>query len=110
MRQAGVIAAAGLYALQNNIQRLAEDHENTKLFVKKIEATPGLSVDTNSTQTNMVIINTTVLSAAELVTKAKEKGLLFNAIGKNRIRIVFHLDINRKQVLKAADILKTIMK
>ena len=110
MRQAGVLAAAGLYALKNNLQRLAEDHENTKLFVKKIEAIPGLTIDTNSIQTNMVIINTTLMPAVELVAKCKEKGLLFNAIGKNRVRIVFHLDISRKQVTKAADILKNAVK
>jgi threonine aldolase len=108
MRQAGILAAAGLYAVQNNFERLLEDHENAKYFAKEISNISELKVDLESVETNMVMLDTLNLSAAELVEKCKNKGLLFNAVAKNRARIVFHLDISKNDTVKAIEIIKSV--
>lgn len=107
MRQAGVLAAAGNYAVQYNIERLIEDHENAKYFAKEISEIDGINIDISTVETNMVAFEPPQnMPATELVAKCKAKGLLFNAIGKNKIRIVFHLDISRADTKKAVEIMK----
>ena len=107
MRQAGILAAAGLYAVQNNFERLAEDNENAKLFAKEVSNIEELKIDLERVETNIVVIETNLI-ASELVERCKKKGLLFNAVGKNRVRIVFHLDISRNDTIKAIEIFKSI--
>jgi len=107
MRQVGILAAAGLYAVKNNIERLAEDHENAKYFAKEISSIDGINIDFAGIETNMVAFEPPQnITASELVSKCKEKGLLFNAISKNKVRIVFHLDISRSDAQKASEIMK----
>jgi len=109
MRQVGILAAAGLYAVKNNIERLVEDHENAKYFAKEISSIDGISIDFAKIETNMVVFAPPKnMTATELVAKCKEKCLLFNAIDKNKLRIVFHLDISRKDTQKASEIMKSL--
>jgi threonine aldolase len=108
MRQVGILAAAGIYAVKNNISRIEEDHNNAKSFAKQIADIDELEVDFNNIQTNMVVINTLTMPAAELVKKCKERGLLFNSIDKNRVRIVFHLNISKQDTANAIEIMKSI--
>jgi threonine aldolase len=108
MRQAGILAAAGLYAVKNNISRLEEDHSNAKYFAKQITNIDELEVDFNNVQTNMVAIKTLTMSAAELVQRCKISGLLFNSIDKNRVRIVFHLNISKNDTANAIEIMKSV--
>jgi threonine aldolase len=111
MRQTGILAAAGLYALKNNIERLIEDHENTKLLANELNKLAHINININEVQTNMLALTTPEnITASELVLKAKEKGLLFNAIDKNKVRIVFHLGITKQNTLKSSEILKDILK
>ena len=111
MRQAGILAAAGMYALKNNIERLAEDHEHTKLLAIELNKLDNININLAEVQTNMLALTTpTNITADELVTKAKQKGLLFNSIAKNKVRIVFHLGITKQNTIDAAEILKNLLK
>jgi threonine aldolase len=106
MRQVGILAAAGIYALENNIQRLAEDHENARWLAERLIEMDGIEFDLSTVQTNMIIfrVNRPGLNAPEYAARLKELGVLVNFISKDHIRVVTHLDVNRKMVEKAADI------
>ncbi|MFW5798366.1 MAG: low-specificity L-threonine aldolase [Planctomycetota bacterium] len=108
MRQSGVLAAAGLYALEHNVTRLAEDHAAAREFADRLAESDCLEVDLEAVQTNMVFFN--VPGRAETaVGKLNEAGVRVLSTGPHRIRAVTHLDARCKQVREAADIvLKTI--
>jgi threonine aldolase len=100
MRQAGFIAAAGIYALQNNIERLADDHANAKLIGAAVEANPMVK-SVMPVETNIIIFElNSGLPAPDLVTKLKEHDILAYAISPNKIRLVVHLDITDEMVTK----------
>ena len=108
MRQAGFLAAAGIYALQNNIERLKEDHEHANqiaaVIAKKNFVKLVLPVETN------IIIFELIdeMSAPELVAKLKVKNILAYAISPDRVRLVLHLDINKEMVAKTIEIISTL--
>ncbi len=108
MRQAGVIAAAGLYALENHIERLADDHRRAKAFAEAVSAVDGLAVDLGRVETNIVVfdIEHEGFDADALQTRAESLGLRFFSIAKRRIRAVFHLHIGDDDVHRAAEIVK----
>ena len=111
MRQSGILAAAGLYALKNNIERLADDHENTKLLANELNKLDNININLDEVQSNMLALTTPEnITASELVATAKQKGVLFNSIAKNKVRIVFHLGISKQDTITAAEILKNILK
>jgi threonine aldolase len=97
MRQAGVLAAAGLYALDQNLGRLAEDHEHAQLLAKR------LGVDPASVETNMVVLDG--VAAPVVAQAAKAQGVLVSQVSASRIRLVTHLDVNRAGIDRAADVL-----
>ena len=104
MRQAGFIAAAGIYALQNNIERLAEDHIHTKQIATAIAEKEFVHM-LLPVETNIIIFELTDnLTAPDLVTKLKEHSILGYAISPNRVRLVVHLDINKEMVSKTIDV------
>ncbi|HUT54169.1 MAG TPA: low-specificity L-threonine aldolase [bacterium] len=106
MRQAGILAAAGIYALDHNVGRLQEDHDNARLLAEKLSGLPGLSVDLAKVHTNMVFVEVTKpgRTALDYAGRLKAKGLLVNPMGKSRFRAVTHLGIERRDILKAAEI------
>ncbi|MEX2091462.1 MAG: low-specificity L-threonine aldolase [Pirellulales bacterium] len=106
MRQAGIIAAGALYALDHHIERLAEDHEKARVFADAIRETPGLTLDPDIVDTNIVIFNVapTLGTAAEFTAKLREKGVLLHTVGRQRIRAVTHLDVTMEQVKLAAEL------
>lgn len=110
MRQAGILAAAGLYALENHIERLAGDHQNARLFAEQVAEIPGVSVALEAVETNIVFFDVTAtgLSAAEVSEKLKTYGVLIGAMDKSRLRAVTHLDISRADVETAANALREI--
>lgn len=112
MRQAGILAAAGLYALEHNIDRLADDHANARLLADAIADMDGLEINPDDVETNIVIFSITRpnLSPAELAFKLKEKGLLVIPFGPAQIRAVTHLDVDGKDVDRAITILNEVMK
>ena len=106
MRQAGVIAAAALYALDHNVNRLADDHANARLLGERLAAVPGLSVDTTRLQSNIVMVDLDprLPSAKELVARLAARGVLCFSFGPRRLRLVTHLDVSRAQCESAAQI------
>jgi len=107
MRQAGVIAAAGIYSLENMIERLVEDHQNAKALEALLMDAPGVKVRSGWTQTNMVWLDLQGDFAEQLVEKARDKGLLVSA--HDRVcRLVLHHDVPAESVQKAGQALKTV--
>lgn len=101
MRQAGIIAAAGVYALQNNIQRLEEDHQNAALLANGLKDIEEIEVEFHERQTNMVFIHLGMKKAKELATFLKEKGIII--IPDTRIRLVTHLDVDSADMQHTID-------
>jgi len=97
MRQTGIVAAAGMYALENNIARLAEDHENAQILARGLNDIEGLSVQQNEAQTNMAFVSLEEKKAKQLALYLQEKSILITP-GK-RTRMVTHLDITTEDIL-----------
>ena len=108
MRQAGIIAAAGLYALEHHVDRLAKDHQHAKLIEATLFNNPNVET-VLPVETNIVIFRVKDhLNAEELVQKLKEKGILCFTMGKQQIRFVLHLDITEGMVQRTIELLKKI--
>lgn len=107
MRQAGIIAAGALYAIENNVERLKEDHKNAKHFADEISKLPYVVIDMESVQTNIVVFNTT-RDAAKIKDVLEGKGVLVTNEGRDRMRAVFHMDISAGQTEQAIEIFKTL--
>lgn len=107
MRQCGIVAAAGLYALDNNIERLAEDHANARLIAARIQGLPGIELDMATVQTNIVLFRLAegFEDAASFVARARDKGLLLSAFAARTIRLATHLNADRASCERASDIL-----
>jgi threonine aldolase len=107
MRQVGIFAAAGEYALDHNLERLALDHVNARLIAERLAASPSIELDLESVQTNIIVfgLSSSGPDATTLVTRAREAGVLVVALGPRSIRAVTHLDVSRDDCLRAADIL-----
>ena len=101
MRQTGIVAAAGLYALENNVARLAEDHENAQMLTKGLGDIEDLNVQQNEAQTNMTFFALEEDKAEQLALYLKERGILITP-GKTT-RMVTHLDITSEDVLFVLD-------
>jgi threonine aldolase len=104
MRQAGVLAAAGLIALEEGPKRLAEDHANARLLAEAVAEVPGVEIDLADVETNIVIFRLTGGDAAGLVADLKRKGVIASAIGPDLVRLVTHCDVSREDCEKAAAI------
>lgn len=106
MRQVGILAAAGIYALEHNRPRLADDHENARAFAEALAGTANLSVA--PVHTNIVMVDLTKGTARAVVELAREAGVLLVAVGPMRVRVVTHLDVDRHAVLRAAGVIAEI--
>jgi len=107
MRQAGILAAAGLYALEHHVERLAEDHENARILAQGLSEIPCLSV--TPPETNIVMVE--ILrgpTAAELAERLKRRGVLVAPAGAGtearKLRLVTHLDVSREDILRTIDL------
>jgi threonine aldolase len=99
MRQAGILAAAGIYALDHNLERLAEDHANARFLAERLDELPGFSTNPQSVATNMVFAQIDRPGGAKaLAEAAKKEGVLFAATAANTVRMVTHLDVTRAQL------------
>lgn len=93
MRQAGILAACGIVSLETMIERLADDHRRARRVASSISEIPGIEVDWDRVQTNMVLVDT-VRPASEWIAAIREQGVLALAPAANRIRLVFHKDVD----------------
>jgi threonine aldolase len=110
MRQAGIIAAAALYALDNHIERLAEDHRHALQLADGVAGIDGLTLSPAEVETNILCFDVDLRlgTAGEFVWRLKERGLLVLAIGPTRVRIVTHLDVDGADVEQALEILREV--
>lgn len=106
MRQAGIIAAPGIYALNNNIKRLQDDHDNATLVATKIKGLDKIIVQPD-VQTNIVMLDVskTGVTPQEFCAKAHEMGLMIRPVLENKVRLVFHKDITHNDAVEAANII-----
>ena len=103
MRQVGVLAAAGLVALDTMTERLAEDHANARLLAESLATVKGVSIDQTGVQTNIVIFKLTGGKIAlDVVAGLKRRGILCGNIGPDAVRLVTHRDVSRSQCQQAA--------
>ena len=100
MRQAGVIAAAALYALDHHVERLADDHEHARILARAVEQTPGLRLESGAVETNLVWIEVdpSMGTARDVVARLRDEGVLISALGPQVLRACTHHDVSREQV------------
>ena len=111
MRQIGILAAAGHFALDHNVARLADDHARAKKIAIALAAVAPTVIDPSTVETNIVGLDLASLpfSAAEFAAQCKEKGLWISALGPNFARLVTHMDFDDAQCSQAIEILKNAL-
>ena len=112
MRQAGVIAAAGLIALEKGPKRLHIDHENARFLAERLAEIPGIRINPAKVQTNIVIydIQQTGLSSADFLAELARRKVLGVPVDAEKIRMVTHLDVDRKNVEEAVETIREMLK
>jgi threonine aldolase len=103
MRQVGIIASAGIYALGNNVDRLGDDHRRARRLAEAVAAMPGLSIDLDTVQTNIVVIDLAEsgISSEDGTNMLEKHGVLVIPFGGTTVRAVTHLDIDDEDIEKA---------
>jgi threonine aldolase len=111
MRQAGIIAAGALFALENHVERLAEDHAHARLLAGAVEQTEGLRLESGPVETNLVWISVDPVlgTAPDVAARLREAGVLVSALGPQVLRACTHLDVTREQVEFAADAIRKLV-
>jgi len=111
MRQAGMIAAGALYALEHHVQRLADDHANARRLGAAVAELSGLSLPNPQIDTNIVIFDVAAElgTAAEIAARLRRHGVLMMAIGRQQIRAVTHLDVNAADTERAIEALGRVV-
>jgi threonine aldolase len=108
MRQAGVIAAAGLYALEHNIDRLAEDHANARVIAEAVAGCPEVTLRRPAVPTNIVMFETR-LPAAEVAARMRQEGVLVSTMGPHTLRCVTHLNVGAAGAKRAAAVVARVL-
>jgi len=111
-RQAGIIAAAGIYAIEKMSLRLEEDHQNARALAEGLAEIPGLAVDLSTVQTNIVVVELASdrLTQAELVERLRERGVLVVPWTKGRIRLVTHYGVDKQDIENSLQAIGDILK
>jgi threonine aldolase len=111
MRQVGIVAAAGIYALEHHVERLREDHQNAKRLALGLQKFKGVSVDPEHVETNIVIFDVahTGMTAPQVVETMKKEKILIHALGTTEIRLVTHLDISSEDIAVALNAFKKVL-
>jgi threonine aldolase len=107
MRQSGIIAAAGLYALDHNVERLAEDHENARVLAEGVAQLSGVRIDASLAQTNIVLFEHD--DAPRLGEELRAAGVQVSRMGPKQLRAVTHLDVDRADIDKALSIMREVI-
>jgi threonine aldolase len=109
MRQAGIIAAGGVYALRHHVKRLADDHANARRLAEGLGALPGIAVDPATVETNLVFFELTGrLDSATFVERLLTRGVRMGALGPRTVRAVTHLDVSAAQIERAVDAARAV--
>jgi len=103
MRQAGILAAAGLIALEQMPQRLHEDHRNARCLAEGLSAVPGIQIDPAKVVTNIAVFDVggTGIAPSEISARLRQRGVLINAINERQMRAVTHYDVDREACSRA---------
>jgi threonine aldolase len=109
MRQSGVLAAAGLHALDHHRGRLAEDHGHARYLAEALASVPGITIDLGRVETNIVMIDLDEVPAARVVDDARRAGVLIGSVGPKRILAVTHLDVDRAGCTRAAEVIAGVV-
>lgn len=111
MRQSGIVAAAGLHALDHNLARLSEDHANARAMAQRIAQAPGVLLDLSTVQSNIVIFRCAegAPDAATVVARAKAQGVMVSAFAARTVRATTHLDVSPQDCLRAGEVLASVM-
>lgn len=111
MRQAGILAAAGSYALAHHVDRLAEDHANARILADALAGSPTVELDPTTVETNIVVFHLAPeapVDAAGFVAASRARGVLLNAFGPRTIRAVTHLDVTADDCQRAAEAMSAV--
>ena len=108
-RQAGVIAAAGLYALEHHVERLAEDHAAARALAESLAVRAPHALDPGAVETNIVAFDTGRTTGAEVVAAAAEQGVRVGTVGNRTVRAVTHLDVTPDQAREAGEVLGEVL-
>ncbi len=111
MRQAGIIAAGGVYALDYHVERLAQDHENAQRLAQGLSSFQGVSITPKEVETNLVFFDLTPeapMTAPQLLDRLEDAGVRMSAMGRTRIRAVTHLDICREDIETALKLMAQV--
>ncbi len=108
MRQVGVLAAAGLHAVDHHVARLADDHARAGVIAGAVARVCPDLVDPGAVETNIVVLRSPRLVAARAVAAAREQGVLISALGPTTVRLVTHLDLDDAQAERAAAVLAAV--
>ncbi len=111
MRQSGILAAAGIYALEHHVTRLRTDHDHAKKLARALQQIPAVRIAPQHVETNIVIFDVPDhrLAPADLVAQLKDHGVLIHAIGGRSFRAVTHLNISTKQIDEAAEVFARVL-
>jgi len=111
MRQVGILAAAGIYALDHHMERLKEDHRNAKRLALGLKELKGISINPDHVETNMVIFDVvnTGMTAPQVTEAMKREGVLIHAFGKTHIRLVTHLDVSNGDIDRALQAFEKVL-
>lgn len=111
MRQAGILAAAGLYALEHHVARLKEDHDHAKQLARRLQEIPSVRIAPQHVETNILIFEVADAprTPGEIVAALKNQGVLINAIGPYRFRAVTHLNVSGEQIEEAAAVFSRVL-
>lgn len=110
MRQVGILASAGLYAVKNNIARLTEDHENAKMLAEAINESGNFEINMDNVQTNILIFKPLKISVEETLKRCEENGLLLSVGQVGTLRAVTHLDVSSEEIETAGEIINRVLK
>ena len=108
-RQAGILAAGALHALDHHVDRLADDHQAAAAFAPRCRVQAPWAVDVAAVQTNIVVLNTGAEPAAQVATAAKDQGVWVSALGPRMLRAVTHLDVTVDEARTAGEVVGSIL-
>jgi threonine aldolase len=107
MRQSGVVAAAGLYALDHHVDRLADDHENARVLAEGLAEIDGVTIDPSTVETNIVVFE--VEDATKTGEDLRSAGVQVTRLDRTRLRAVTHLDVDRAGIERALEVMRDVI-
>jgi threonine aldolase len=110
MRQAGIIAAGGVFALRHHVKRLGDDHANARRLAEGLAKLPGVILDPSTVETNIVIFELRAMTAESAITGLLARGVRMGAMGPRTVRAVTHLDVSADQVERALDAAAAVLR